>query len=51
METILIIDDDPAIGDLEQEVLQRAGYAVRRAYCGTEARLLPWFKPTSSCWT
>ena len=40
METILIIDDDPAIGDLEQEVLQRAGYAVRRAYSGTEARLL-----------
>lgn len=40
MGTILIIDDDPAIGDLEQEVLQRAGYAVRRAYSGTEARLL-----------
>ena len=40
METILIIDDDPAIGDLDQEVLQRAGYAVRRAYSGTEARLL-----------
>ena len=40
MQTILIIDDDAAIGDLEQEVLQRAGYAVRRAYSGTEARLL-----------
>ena len=28
MQTILIIDDDAAIGDLEQEVLERAGYAV-----------------------
>ena len=31
MQTILIIDDDAAIGDLEQEVLERAGYAVQRA--------------------
>lgn len=37
---ILIIDDDIAIGDLEQEVLEQAGYAVRRAYSGTEAQLL-----------
>ena len=40
MNTILIIDDDAAIGNLEQEVLQRAGYAVLRAYSGTEALLL-----------
>ena len=40
MQTILIIDDDAAIGDLEQEVLGREGYAVQRAYSGTEALLL-----------
>ena len=40
MQTVLIIDDDEAIGNLEQEVLERAGYAVLRAYSGTEARLL-----------
>lgn len=40
MQTILTIDDDAAIGDLEQEVLERAGYAVLRAYSGTEALLL-----------
>ena len=40
METILIIDDDAAIGNLEQEVLQRAGYSVIRAYSGTEALLV-----------
>ena len=40
MNTILIIDDDASIGNLEQEVLQRAGYAVLRAYSGTEALLL-----------
>ena len=39
-QTILIIDDDMAIGDLEQELLTRAGYAVLRAYSGTEALLL-----------
>ena len=38
--TILIIDDDESIGNLEQEVLERAGYAVCRAYSGTEALLL-----------
>ena len=27
MQTILIIDDDAAIGNLEQEVLEQAGYA------------------------
>lgn len=40
MQTILIIDDDAAIGNLEQEVLERAGFAVLRAYSGTEALLL-----------
>lgn len=40
MRKILIIDDDVTIGDLEQEVLEREGYAVQRAYSGTEALLL-----------
>ena len=40
MRKILIIDDDAAIGNLEQEVLERDGYAVSRAYSGTEALLL-----------
>ena len=40
MQTILIIDDDAAIGNLEQEVLEREDYAVQRAYSGTEALLL-----------
>lgn len=40
MYRILIIDDDEAIGNLEQEVLERAGYAVQRAFSGTEALLL-----------
>lgn len=40
MQSILIIDDDQAIGNLEQEVLENAGYAVLRAYSGTEALLL-----------
>ena len=39
-DTILIVDDDAAIGDMEQEVLEQAGYAVLRAYSGTEALLL-----------
>lgn len=39
METILIIDDDVAIGNLEQEVLEREGYRCsvpipeRKHYC------------------
>lgn len=40
MQTILIIDDDIAIGNLEQEVLEQSGYAVLRAYSGTEAQML-----------
>lgn len=37
---ILIIDDDISIGNLEQEILEQAGYQVLRAYSGTEALLL-----------
>ena len=40
MYRILIIDDDESIGNLEQEVLERAGYEVQRAFSGTEALLL-----------
>ena len=40
MQSILIIDDDITIGNLEQEFLEREGYAVLRAYSGTEALLL-----------
>lgn len=36
----MIIDDNAAIGNLEQEVLEREGYAVLRAYSGTEAQML-----------
>ncbi len=39
-DTILIIDDDAAIGNLEQELLEREGYHTLRAYSGTEALLL-----------
>lgn len=39
-KVILIIDDDESIGNMEQELLQRAGYGVLRAYSGTEAMLL-----------
>lgn len=40
MKTILIIDDDVSIGNLTEELLTREGYAVLRAYSGTEALLL-----------
>ena len=39
-ETILIIDDDEAIGNLEQEVLEGAGYRVLRAYSHKVALLM-----------
>ena len=39
-KTILIVDDDIHIGNLLEETLHRAGYAVRRTYSGTEAALL-----------
>lgn len=38
-ETILVVDDDPRIGDLIEELLSREGYRVTRAYSGTEALL------------
>ena len=38
--TILIIDDDESIGNFEQELLERSGYAVMRAYSGAEEQLL-----------
>ena len=40
MKTIAIIDDDIHIGNLLEEVLQKAGYRVFRAYSGTEALYL-----------
>lgn len=40
MKTIAVIDDDPHIGDALEELLRREGYAVARAYSGTEALLL-----------
>ena len=40
MEHILIVDDDVHIGDMLAEVLKREGYAVLRAYSGTEALLV-----------
>lgn len=39
MKRILVIEDDPHIGDLLEEVLSGASYEVRRAYSGTEALL------------
>lgn len=40
MKTIAIIDDDPSIGDMLTEILTQEGYAVLRAYSGTEALYL-----------
>lgn len=40
MKTIAIIEDDQAIGDMLQEVLEKEEYQVERAYSGTEARYL-----------
>ncbi|MGN0513728.1 MAG: response regulator transcription factor, partial [Lachnospiraceae bacterium] len=37
MKKILIVDDDPSIGNLLQEALTGAGYCTMRAYSGTEA--------------
>lgn len=39
-KTIAIIEDDVPIGNLLEELLQREGYAVLRAYSGTEALYL-----------
>lgn len=40
MKQILIIDDDIHIGNMLEETLNREGYAVSRAYSGTEAVLV-----------
>ena len=40
MKTIAIIDDDVHIGDALSEILENEGYAVNRAYSGTEALYL-----------
>lgn len=40
MKHILIVDDDMHIGNMLEEVLQREGYKVSRAYSGTEALLV-----------
>lgn len=40
MYTIAIIDDDEYIGNMLEEILTKNGYAVLRAYSGTEALLL-----------
>ena len=37
MNTIAVIDDDIDIGNMLEEVLEKEGYAVMRAYSGTEA--------------
>lgn len=38
-KTILVIEDDIQIGNLEQELLETARYRCIRAYSGTEAVL------------
>ena len=40
MKTILVVDDDADIGNMEEEVLRREGYDILRAFSGTEARLM-----------
>ncbi len=40
MNSILIVDDDVHIGDMLSVVLTKEGYAVLRAYSGTEALML-----------
>lgn len=46
MKGILIIEDDVYIGNAIEEMLEKEGYRVSRAYSGTEALLaLPQVKP------
>ena len=40
MKHIFIVDDDIHIGNMLEEVVQREGYKVSRAYSGTEALLV-----------
>ena len=39
MKNILVVDDDIHIGNMLEETLGREGYAVSRAYSGTEAAM------------
>ncbi len=38
MKKILVIDDDVHIGNLVQEMLEKEGYSVTRAYSGPKDR-------------
>ena len=38
--TVAVVDDDPDIGNMLQQVLKQEGYRVLRAYSGSEALLL-----------
>lgn len=40
MKYILIIDDDTHIGNMLEEILEKEGYGIYRAYSGTEALLI-----------
>lgn len=40
MRRILVVEDDPAIGNMLEEILEKAGYGVWHAWSGTEAMLL-----------
>lgn len=40
MKTIAVIEDDIPVGDMLEELLTKEGYAVLRAYSGTEALYL-----------
>jgi DNA-binding response OmpR family regulator len=43
---VLVVDDDPNVGDMLQDLLVEAGYVVKHALDGTEAlRLVPVFEP------
>jgi CheY-like chemotaxis protein len=43
---VLVVDDDPNVGDMLQDLLVDLGYVVKHALDGTEAlRLVPVFKP------
>ncbi len=39
MKKILVVDDDVYIGDMLEEALRKEGYAISRAYSGSEALL------------
>ena len=40
MTTIAVVEDDQPIGNLLEEVLEKEGYRVLRAWSGTEALFL-----------